>query len=65
MQILTVFDQFINWPEYDSCAFNAMLEKHLEKLYSNPDENTRGIDSDEEDDDELESHEEFDPKQTQ
>lgn len=50
MQIFTVFNQFINWPEYESCAFNAMLEKYLEKMYSNADENNNPLEIEEEDD---------------
>jgi dimethyladenosine transferase 2, mitochondrial len=37
-QIFTIFDQFVHWPEFESCAFNSMLEKILIKLYSNPEE---------------------------
>jgi dimethyladenosine transferase 2 len=38
IQILTVFNQFINWPEYESCAFVDMLEKALIKLHTKADE---------------------------
>lgn len=64
MQIFTVFNQFINWPEYESCAFNSMLDKHLEKMYSNPDENSNPLDADDEDE-ELESSEDFESKPIQ
>lgn len=64
MQIFTVFNQFINWPEYESCAFNSMLDKHLEKMYSNPDENSNPLDADDEDE-ELESSEDFETKPIQ
>lgn len=62
MQIFTVFTQFISWPEYESCAFNTMLEKHLEKFYTNPDEDACGIDSEDEEEEEIEVHEEFETK---
>lgn len=52
MQILTIFDQFIHWPEYESSAFGEMLEKHIEKMYANPDENSHEIDSDDEEESE-------------
>jgi hypothetical protein len=50
MQILTVFDQFIHWPEFESTAFSELMEKHLEKIYANPDENSHEIESDDEED---------------
>lgn len=37
-QVLTLFDQFINWPEYQECSFGASLESVLMKIHSNPDE---------------------------
>lgn len=58
MQIFTIFDQFIHWPEYESSAFGEMLEKHLEKIYSNPDENSHEIESDDEEVETEETHEE-------
>lgn len=53
MQILTIFDQFIQWPEYESSAFGELKEKHLEKIYANPDENSHEIESDDEDEPEV------------
>lgn len=37
-QIFTVFNQFINWPEYESCAYVDMLEKALIKMHTKPEE---------------------------
>jgi dimethyladenosine transferase 2, mitochondrial len=34
-QVFTLFNQFINWPEYKECSFNASLESTLMKLNSN------------------------------
>lgn len=48
MQIFTIFDQFVHWAEYDSSAFSEMMEKHLEKMFANPDENSHDIESDDE-----------------
>lgn len=57
MQIFTIFDQFIHWPEYESSAFGAeLLEKHLEKIYSSPDENAHEIESDDEGNEESEKN---------
>lgn len=49
-QILTVFDQFTNWPEYTSCPFVASLETTLMKVHTNPDETVDGVELVEEDD---------------
>lgn len=51
MQVLTVFDQFINWPDYKESSFNTSLEAMLMKLHSNPDESVDGVDLPEQDDD--------------
>lgn len=48
MQILTIFDQFVNWPEYESSSFGDLLEKSLEKMFASPDENAHEIESDDE-----------------
>lgn len=53
MQLLTLFDQFINWPEYKESSFNASLETTLMKLHTNPDESVDGVDLPEEDDSEV------------
>lgn len=37
-QILTVFNEFINWPEYESSGFLDVLEKELIKLHTRPEE---------------------------
>lgn len=37
-QVLTLFDQFINWPEFRECSFGALLEDVLIKLHTNPEE---------------------------
>lgn len=38
IQVLTLFDEFINWPEFKECSFNASLENTLMKLHTTPDE---------------------------
>ncbi|KAG5684931.1 hypothetical protein PVAND_014139 [Polypedilum vanderplanki] len=37
-QILSIFSEFKNWPEYDSCAFNNGLEKTLIKMHTKEEE---------------------------
>lgn len=37
-QVLTLFDQFINWPEFRECSFNASLESAMMKYHTNPDD---------------------------
>lgn len=52
-QVLTLFDQFSQWPEYKESSFNASLETTLMKLHTNPDDSVDGIDLPEEDDNET------------
>lgn len=52
-QVLTLFDQFINWPEYKESSFSASLDTTLMKLHTNPDETVDGIELPEEDDSET------------
>lgn len=33
-QLLTIFDQFISWPEYNDCSFNASLDSMLLRMQS-------------------------------
>jgi dimethyladenosine transferase 2, mitochondrial len=47
-QLFTVFNQFIHWPEYPNCAFNDMLEKYLERIFSNPEDAIENESDDEE-----------------
>jgi len=50
-QTLTLFDQFINWPEYKDCPFTASLDSALLKLHTAPEEDhVDGLEIDEEDD---------------
>lgn len=57
-EILTIFDQFISWPEYKECSFSAALERTLIKLHTNPDDHVDGIELPEEaDDDETKKSE--------
>ncbi len=51
-QILTLFNQFINWPEYENSAFNEMMEKHFEKIFADPNEDSHEIDNDNEEEEE-------------
>jgi dimethyladenosine transferase 2, mitochondrial len=39
-QVLTLFDQFINWPEFRECSFNASLDSAMMKFHTNPDDTT-------------------------
>jgi len=48
-QILTLFDQFIHWPEYKDSSFSESLESTLMKLQTNPEETVDGIEIAEED----------------
>lgn len=50
MQVLTLFDQFIHWPEYKECSFSASLDNTLMKLHTNPDDTVDGVELREEDD---------------
>lgn len=43
IQVLTLFDEFINWPEFKECSFNASLENTLMKLHTTPDEDVLGL----------------------
>lgn len=57
-EILTVFDQFIKWPEYKECSFSAALEREMIKMHTNPEENVDGIETEQADDDEAKKMEE-------
>lgn len=48
-QILTTFNEFINWPEYESCAFVDVLEKALIKMHTRPEEADDVLSDDEDD----------------
>lgn len=50
-QVLTLFDQFINWPEYKESSFEESLEATLMKLHTNPDDTVDGVELPEEEDD--------------
>ncbi|XP_037955596.1 dimethyladenosine transferase 2, mitochondrial-like [Teleopsis dalmanni] len=49
-QILALFTQFRNWPEYNECPFTASLESWLIKMNTTDDDSAGGIDISEEDD---------------
>lgn len=53
MQVLTLFDQFVNWPEFKESSFSESLEATLVKLHTNPDDvvSADGVELAEEDDD--------------
>jgi len=54
-QILTLFDQFINWPEYKESSFNASLENTMMKMHTNPDDNVDLVELHEDEDVQEES----------
>jgi dimethyladenosine transferase 2 len=37
-QILSIFNEFVHWPEYGNCSFAAALEKELIKQHTKPDD---------------------------
>lgn len=50
-QILTTFNEFINWPEYESCAFVDVLEKALIKMHTRPEDADDVLSDDDNEDD--------------
>jgi dimethyladenosine transferase 2 len=52
-QVLTIFDEFTNWPEFKECPFVASMENSLMKLETTPDESTDNLDLQEVDDLEI------------
>lgn len=52
-QVLTLFDQFINWPEYQECAFSASLENALMKASAVPDDQADDLEHEEEEEHET------------
>lgn len=52
-QVLSIFDEFINWPEYKQCPFIASMENSLLKLETTPDESPDNLDLQEVDDMEI------------
>lgn len=54
-QMLTLFDQFVNLPNYKECSFVASLENTLLKLHSNPSEKFDTLDLTLHDEDESEA----------
>lgn len=54
-QMLTLFDKFINWPEFKECPFNASLENSLMKMHNSPEDTADGIGLDKDEEEKLES----------
>lgn len=50
-QILTTFNEFINWPEYENCAYVDVLEKALIKMHTRPEDADDVLSDDDPDDD--------------
>ncbi|CRK90054.1 CLUMA_CG003775, isoform A [Clunio marinus] len=56
-QALTIFDQFINWPEFKDSTFKESLEATLVKIHTNPDDNINVDDDIHDDEDETKTSE--------
>lgn len=48
-QVLTLFNQFVSWPEHQESSFSDSLENILIKMHTNPEDNENEIETKEED----------------